>query len=72
MTRRILVTIDSNRVTCGECTMLQPAPSAFNARGEWWCDAFDESRGYVSAQRSPNRSQACLDAERAAEGEVSR
>jgi hypothetical protein len=66
VSRRLLVTIDCNRVTCGKCEHLTKDSTASDAM--WACELFgrEAALGYVSSgkrHRSPSRARICLDAE---------
>ena len=63
MIRKLVVAIDSNRVTCGDCYHLRKRPSSVNPKGDWWCQMFGISRGYVGAMKTPNRANMCTAAE---------
>jgi hypothetical protein len=62
MIRRLLIEIDSNRVTCGRCPYLEKS----FVPERWYCELFGGCfLGYVSAGKrtKPPRAQACIDAE---------
>ena len=63
--RKLVVTVNSNRVTCGDCRFLRKIKlSTVIHQEEWWCNLFNESRGWVGAMKTPNRSDSCRKAEK--------
>ena len=62
--RVLLVTIQTNRETCGSCRFLRAVDREF-----WVCDLWQDSKGLglVGAQKTPNRLNKCIEAEEAAE-----
>lgn len=64
--RRLVVHIESNRVTCGSCRFLRKDIMG-GSNDEWGCDLFgyEAHLGFVGAMKTPNRAPICLEAEKA-------
>ena len=62
--RHLLLPIESNRVTCGDCRFLHTVVTG-GPDDEWACDLFRNKAhlGFKGAQRTPNRPKVCTDAE---------
>jgi len=65
--RTVAVEIDSNRVTCGDCQFLVNYVNTYGPKGEWHCNLYNVGRGLRGAQKTPNRAEKCLKAERSTE-----
>lgn len=64
MTRHLLVSIEveANPTTCGACSYLRRLRTS-TTQQEWWCDLFQTSRGWIGAQKTPNRTRECRESE---------
>lgn len=62
--RHLLLPIESNRVTCGNCRFLHTVVTG-GIEDEWGCDLFGSKAhlGLKSHMRTPNRPKVCTDAE---------
>ena len=65
--RALLVMVDSNRVTCGDCEFLHTIEAGHHSEDYWACNLFGTYAhlGLKSYMKTPNRAPVCTDAEKA-------